>query len=84
MSPKEKTINDERGLVGKIVSVTCIDRSESEYTNCELKSINDAGVVLAWESRGIFSVSFIPKHNIGAVTARYGNSNTPTAEQKPA
>lgn len=84
MSPKDKVINDEKGLVGKIVTVTCVDRAESEFTNCELKAINNAGVLLAWESRGVFNITHIPLRNVGYISARYGNTTTPTNDQKPA
>ena len=79
---KDKNINDERGLVGKVVSVTCIDRAESEFTDCECKAINEAGILLAWESRGIFNLTHIPKHNIGFVSVKYSNA-APAPEQKP-
>lgn len=84
MSPKDKALTDERGLVGKIVTVTCIDRPESEFTNCELKAINEAGVLLAWESRGVFNITHIPKHNVGFISAKYGNTAVASTEQKPA
>lgn len=82
MSPKDKVITDEKGLVGKIVTVTCLDRAESEFTNCELKAINSAGVVLSWESRGIFNITHIPMRNIGFISARYGNTTTPESQTK--
>ena len=78
---KEK-VGDEKSLIGRRVSIACIDRLESEWTDVELTGLNQAGAMVAFESRGVFSMVHIPTHIIGSITARYNNAAPTPPEQK--
>lgn len=78
---KEKSINDEKGLIGKLVTVQLLDRAESEWTDVRLTGLNENSAIVEWEARGVFHQTMIPRTNICFISLRYNNAAV-AAEQK--
>ncbi|MGE0633916.1 MAG: hypothetical protein AB7O96_15995 [Pseudobdellovibrionaceae bacterium] len=79
---KEKNFLDEKSLIGRVIDVHCKDRNETAFTGVELKCINEAGLVVTWESRGCFFTTHIPSANLSFLTAKYNNNSTTPSESK--
>ena len=78
---KEKSINDEKALIGKLVSVQLLDRAETEWDGVRLTGLNEHSALVEWEARGVLHQSVIPRTNISYISLRYKNDNVVDEEK---
>lgn len=76
MAGKEKQLT-EKALEGQVVDITLLDRAENEFTGVILESYTEAGAIISWSSRGINTVSLIPKNNISFLSMRVPQGSGP-------
>ena len=79
---KEKSINDERGLLNKIVTIQLLDRAENEFSEVRLTGLTENSAIVEWEARGVFHQTMIPRSNISYISLKYNNSASATPEPK--
>ncbi len=69
-----KANKTETDLVGKVVSITLLDRSESEWSQVKCIGASENLLAIEYENRGVVHQNFFPWRNISYISIRYSNS----------